>query len=275
MKIIGQSATILPERENIIEQLEERGRICYQSQDKITPGSAKKFVEGIYSKGHWSVLEMARRCYTRPSPLGNPIGLKFITSTYDMLSGSIRAFLEAVDGDEKEETFQYLLGVHNDIEPVPMPQADWHHTFVCVKFVTNRAMSHELVRHRNCSFLQESQRYVRYEDEVCFIRPWDFSTWQNNLTESFYDSCSVSEYWYKRRLKAGQKPQQARGSLNNDAKTELLVYCSLAQWLHIFFMRCSPAADPQMRALMAPLLEEFRAKWPGMFDELKPSVAGE
>ena len=125
--------------------------------------------------------------------------------------------------------------------------------------------SHQLVRHRPCSFLQESQRYCRYDDEVVFIRPeWAVDGGKNNL---FLSSCFLSERMYQVRRENGLSPQQARGALIHDVKTELIVYASLPEWRHIFAMRCAKAADPEARRIMVPLREQFLAEYPEMWEE--------
>ena len=150
-------------------------------------------------------------------------------------------------------------------EPHEIP---WQHKHVAARFIVNRAVSHELVRHRPMSFLQESQRYCRYEDEVAFIRP-EWATPDDtamSMQEAIWiDSVKRSENAYRNLLKNGLKPQQARAVLPNSTKTELIAYASLPQWRHIFNLRCSPAADPEMIRVMRPLREEFMQQYPEAF----------
>ena len=131
-------------------------------------------------------------------------------------------------------------------------------------------MSHELVRHRPVSFLQESQRYCRYKDDVVFIDPtaFDFNEDEYNIWER---ACNWTEQEYLTLLKT-KSPQAARTVLPNSCKTEIIVYCNLREWEHIFNRRTSPAAEPSMHEIMNPLLTEFQLRFPGMFDDLKLSV---
>ena len=69
------------------------------------------------------------------------------------------------------------------------------------------------------------------------------------------------EDYYKNRLKDGLSPQQARGGLPNDTKTELIMYGSLPMWDHVFELRCAAGADPEMKRICIPLREEFKAKY--------------
>jgi len=141
------------------------------------------------------------------------------------------------------------------------------HKYVAAKFVVNRAVSHELVRHRDCSFLQESQRYVKTND-MEFIRPVFFGD-ESRYRLEWERSMSSAASDYSDNILRGQCPQEARLVLPNSTKTELIAYTNLDNWRHIFGQRDSKAADPSMREVMAPLHEEFRKRWPDVFGESK------
>ena len=76
----------------------------------------------------------------------------------------------------------------------------------------------------------------------------------------------IMERTYQALMAEGLSPQAARGVLPNDTKTELIMYASLPEWLHIFAMRCGPAADPEMRRITIPLREQFRTEYPEMWE---------
>ena len=161
-----------------------------------------------------------------------------------------------------------------------------HHAMIefgdmTVKFITNRGVTHELVRHRMCSFAQESTRYVKYNGEMEFISPvWcstevvgaSFKKLKNiKYTDTEYiwmDACLNAEIMYKRLLDAGWRPEQAREVLPNSLKTEIIVKANIREWRHIFSLRCSKNAHPQMRALMLPLLKECKERLPIIFDHI-------
>ncbi len=119
-------------------------------------------------------------------------------------------------------------------------------------FVTNRGISHELVRHRPCSFAQESTRYCNYSkdkfnNEITVIKPLfedqeKYQIWLDQMTSS--------EKTYFDLLAKGAKPQEARGVLPTDLKTELIITTNIAEWNHIFKLRTADDAHPQVRALM-------------------------
>jgi thymidylate synthase (FAD) len=141
---------------------------------------------------------------------------------------------------------------------------------IIVRFITNRGVTHELVRHRLCSFAQESTRYVRYDGRMEFIRPvWfdDLSEFDRNI-ETWKSAMLSAENHYRYLLEGGWRPEQAREVLPNSLKTEIVVKANIREWRHIFQLRTSRKAHPQMRALMIPLLTELREKIPVVFDDI-------
>lgn len=160
------------------------------------------------------------------------------------------------------------------------------HKNVSVTFITNRGVTHELVRHRLASYSQESTRYVNYnKKEMEFIKPvwiendflinvWDYSLrniFVNKLTDDeliFLDSCLYAELCYKSLLSRKWKAEQAREVLPNCLKTEINVTANLREWRHIFNLRCAKAAHPQIRKLMCDCLNKFKEEIPIIFDDL-------
>ena len=160
------------------------------------------------------------------------------------------------------------------------------HSAMTVKFICDRGVSHELVRHRLCSFSQESTRYCNYSGGVTFvIPPWITipegiyterrfdCTWSDNPYEdgniSWMFSLYDAEGSYIDLLAQGWSPQQARSVLPNSLKTEIVVTANFREWKHIFKLRTSKAAHPQMREIMIPLLEECKKLIPVIFDNIK------
>ncbi len=146
------------------------------------------------------------------------------------------------------------------------------HSSVTVRFICDRGVTHEIVRHRLASYSQESTRYCNYSKgrhggEITVIRPffWDedskeYAVWLRSM--------QAAEDAYMELIKAGAGPQEARSVLPNSLKTEIVMTCNLREWRHVFSLRCAPPAHPQMRESMLPLLEEFHAKIPVVFDNL-------
>ena len=138
---------------------------------------------------------------------------------------------------------------------------------VTVKFITNRGITHEFVRHRLCSYAQESTRYVRYND-IQYIKPYNFSEWSKSQKDIWEYSMRNSEKAYTDLLKQQLKPEIARGVLPNDLKTEICVKTNIREWRYIFKLRMSKQAHPQFRELLTPCLKSFKDKIPVLFDDL-------
>ena len=148
----------------------------------------------------------------------------------------------------------------------------FEHGVITVKFLTDRGVTHEMVRHRLAAFSQESTRYCnygkgRFGQEITVVEPFFFVG--NSLQYGIWeDSCANSESTYLRLLKAGASAQEARSVLPNSLKTEIQVTANVREWRHILRLRTSREAHPQIRQIMVPLLDCFRQSWPVLFDDL-------
>ena len=196
MELIKQSCQwVTPPPANTLEILELCGRVAYKSEDRITPGSAEKFLSLILTKKHESVLE---------------------------------------------------------------------HVGASMRFITDRGVSHELVRHRIASFTQESSRYVNYSKRgAAFVAPADFA-----LDEDDIDLLRRIEEHYNNKLASGKAPQQARYFLPNGIKTEIVVTANIREWRYILKLRTDKTAHPQMQDLMRQALAMFKEAVPILFDDI-------
>jgi len=154
------------------------------------------------------------------------------------------------------------------------------HSAMTVRFVIDRGVSHELVRHRLCAFSQESTRYCNYKGGVTFvIPPWvkiepgdyDFHSFPLDpvTTQEWMAAMKKAETSYLILLDEGWSPQQARSVLPNSLKTEIVVTTNFREWRHIFKLRCAKAAHPQMREVMIPLLAKCKILTPVIFDDIE------
>ena len=155
------------------------------------------------------------------------------------------------------------------------------HSAMTVKFICDRGVTHELVRHRLCAFSQESTRYCNYKGGVTFvIPPWCYIQEGNYelgakligeepAEDQWFAHMMLSEQAYINLLSKGWTPQQARSVLPNSLKTEIIVTANFREWRHIFRLRCSKAAHPQMREIMIPLLEKCKELIPVIFDDVQ------
>lgn len=221
--------------QDIYKKIESAGRTCYKSEDKITDESAEKFVRALIKRGHEAMLE---------------------------------------------------------------------HASMTVKFITDRGISHEMVRHRIASYAQESTRYCNYSNdkfgkEITVIQPCFFDdipiiirqsivdyyldgylkelpvardlTDHEKAFAEWYMACQHCEKAYFAMLGCGCTPQEARGVLPTNLKTEIVVTANMREWRHILNLRAlgtTGAPHPQIVEVMRPLLMELRAKLPAIFGDL-------
>lgn len=279
MKLIESSVQIIEEKDPY-KMIELAGRTCYKSEDKITENSAKEFVDRMIKLGHGAMLEHGtiylkidktedghlpparlywsdgnHKKYTKVRKHGNSI---YVTT-------NLRVIVE----NNRLDDLQY------QVEPT-----EHHEKRITAKFICDRGVSHEFVRHRVFSFAQESTRYCDYSkdkfgNDITYIIPsWldlpegKYSNWDNdwcdvselkllypevdNLSDPancFLQSIKNAEYYYFMLINRGWKPQQARQVLPNATKTELVMTGFESDWEHFFELRCSGAAHPDAKKL--------------------------
>jgi len=271
MKLIKQSHKVwgeVPrEPEEALLWIERAGRKCYASEDKIKPGSALPFVRGLVEKGHLSVLEHSSITLNLSAMYHNRAkGCRYLRQSDVFTTGNLRAWMEffarpAIVFEDWLDSRGYFKQRFDD-DPY-LRQYVGHMKGYTVEVTTNRAMTHELVRHRPCSFSQQSQRYIRYGDKtpMQFIEPVGWEGWKQYQRDLFFDSCDEAEERYGQLLASGLTPQQARNVLPNATASTIVITADKAEFELIFRLRCDKAADPQMVALMTPIRDEMTALW--------------
>ena len=275
MNIINQSYEICKTHgytlQDIYKDIERAARVSYKSEDKITEDSAEEMVKRLINMKHYSPLEFgtiylkirdvacckiileanANGCLAKPWVRLNKVNEidsdgRHITNYY--ITTNYRFIVE----NRLEKLLQYMCG-----------PTEHHQKRITVHFITNRAVSHELVRHRSMSFMQESQRYVAYDkgkfgSELTFIKPaWEQS--ENEETLMRLTLSHIEETYMKLRA-LDLKPQQARQILPNATKTELYMCGFEDDWDHFFDLRDKDVVDPQMYDLAHKLHLEFIEK---------------
>lgn len=152
----------------------------------------------------------------------------------------------------------------------------WHHesplehSNLSVKFITDRGVTHELVRHRVASYSQESTRYCNYsknkfDHEITVVKPHDIS---GVNYDPWKQAMEFAEASYFQLLDAGVKPETARSVLPTCLKTEIVVSANYREWRHILDLRTSSQAQPDIRYLMLDLLDALYNKIPIIFDDI-------
>lgn len=316
MKLIKASFNIIeqgPSIDGIYKIIEQAGRVCYKSEDKITEGSAKEFVERMIKSGHGAMIEHGTVYLRIPYGTMDDAGefsnehivARYMDNPYSIVNGNI-------EDDYWYVTSNYRVIIENgwlgDLKHLCEP-IEYHEKRITVKFICDRGVSHEFVRHRVFSFAQESTRYCNYSkdkfnNECTFIIPsWlnDFPEciirdsigrhmypsdyYRENLDGSFrgnvifmthtkylIDSLFQAEKSYNNLISSGWKPQQARAVLPNSLKTELVMTGFASDWEHFFKLRNAGSAHPQARELAHPLHMEFlrRGYITDLYNEANP-----
>ena len=269
MKIIEQSALICDTNgytlQDVYKDIERAARVSYKSEDKITGDSAEKMVQRLINMKHYSPLEFGTVYLTTDDYY---IADKYVHNKYSRV---------AIIDHMAYITTNYRVIIENNykdhLKYLTLPTI-FHSKRVTVRFITNRAVSHELVRHRSMSFMQESQRYVAYDkgkfgSEITFIKPaWDQTKEEKDLTNAVLSNINDA---YMKLRELGLKPQQARQILPNATKTELYMCGFEDDWEHFFDLRDKDSVDPQMYSLMHPLHEDYIAYTNSLNDNLTES----
>lgn len=149
------------------------------------------------------------------------------------------------------------------------------HSLMSVKFICDRGVSHEIVRHRLASFSQESSRYCNYAsdkfgNQLCFIIPSMFALDSEGF-ETWSRAMADAEIAYLHLIELGYKPEEARSVLPNSIKTEIVMSANFREWRHFFQVRAARyagKAHPQMEEIARPLLKEVQKRVPIVFDDI-------
>lgn len=294
MKLIKPSFEIWDQEEGlegIYKQIERAGRVCYKSEDKITEESAPKFVDMLIKRGHTAIVEQGTVYLHICNGLWSEAE-KYINNKYSEVEYKLYGTHDpSCDGEDFDAyiTTNYRVLLQNDwlddlkyqCEPT-----EHHVKRVTVKFVCDRGVSHEFVRHRVFSFAQESTRYCNYSrdkfnNEITFILPpWiderqlgeqnskELLIQMGNLSNPTYSQKDLNELYflfglasseiqYFNLINSGWIAQQARAVLPNSLKTELVMTGTISQWEGFFKLRDASSAHPQAYELAHPLHEEF------------------
>lgn len=177
-------------------------------------------------------------------------------NTYELLEKAGRTCYQSHDKNPEEFCRMIFRNGHHSV---------LEHVSCSLRIKTSRSVSHELVRHRLCSFSQESQRYVRYDDIEFIIPEWfDLDNCPAASSEFVY-FCDNVEQLYQTMLKNGLKPQEAREILPNCCATELVMTANLREWLHICNLRTGKGVYPQTKSLFFDIRNSFAEKLPIFF----------
>jgi thymidylate synthase (FAD) len=276
MKLIESSVQIIEDRDPY-KMIELAGRTCYKSEDKITEDSAKEFVNRMIKLGHGAMLEHGT-IYLKIQEINGhiPPAMLYWRDSTNQKYSKVRTRLES---DSPYSTNYEVLYVTTNLRVLvennrladlqyQVKPTEYHEKRITAKFICDRGVSHEFVRHRVFSFAQESTRYCNYSkdkfnNEIVFIIPsWaevnKFGEIVADDNECFYHfkrSLEFAESNYFTLLNNGWKPQQARQVLPNATKTELVMTGFESDWEHFLSLRTSKNAHPDAKKLADELRE--------------------
>lgn len=284
MKLIESKAEYIPQEEGlegIYKQIELAGRTAYHSLDKITPDSAKSFVDRMIKSKHGAALEHGTVYLKFEDLVDNDI-VRYIGNPYSTVGKElcITSNLRVLQENNWLDDLQYLCS-----------PTEFHEKRYTMRFTCSRAIAQELTRHRVFSFLMESQRYINYSKErhggeINYIMPSWYLRANVTQQKAFMHIIRDAESYYMallgkwddkkpdRRFKTGFEdnpltPQQARDVLPNATKTELIMTGFASDWKFFFDLRYygkTGKPHPDMELLASKARSEFMKA--GLWDSI-------
>ena len=290
MKLIKPSVEIIeqqPGEVGMLKHIETCGRVAWKSEERTTDDSYIKFIDMLKGVNHGSVLEHGTVYLT--------INNSLYDSNFNHEAYLWNNFIDKYKNNKYSKvtnkeysvyiTTNYRVLIENnwlDDLKYQCEPTEFHEKRITVRFVCDRGVSHEFVRHRTFSFTQESTRYCNYSkdkfgNELTFIIPcWiddieerfdkeynyvahaEYHHAKDDANKQWYDICLDSEFVYNDLIEKGWKPQQARSILPNSLKTELIMTGFISDWKHFLKLRCDKSAHPQAQELANMLLEKTK-----------------
>lgn len=297
MRMINPSVHLIEESDPF-KKIEKIGRTCYKSEDRITEDSARQFYKGLVKRRHTAMLEHATFVFQVDyKTYVYLVGRKYLNYSVNkeenryLVSGNLRAI--------NESGIHILFKALHDIDPelvyvtsdIPCVDCDiacesikavniynlpnltkeefMAHAYFSFRFICDRGVTHEIVRHRPASYAQESTRYCNYTKdkfnggELTFIKPADWDKYPDPVKYRFTKTFDVCEDEYCRLISYGCSPQQARAVLPNALKTEIVMTTNAGEYEHFFDLRSrgttgAPHPDMKVVADEALFLYEFK-----------------
>lgn len=127
----------------------------------------------------------------------------------------------------------------------------------------SRSLTHQLVRHRLCSFAQQSQRYVS-QSEPSFVTP--DSIVKTTYAQGIYEEAMQFAWTSYRTLRdLGVPKEDARFVLPNACRSEIVVTANLREWRTVFTLRCDKHAQWEIREVCEEMLHILKGHCPNVF----------
>ncbi len=146
----------------------------------------------------------------------------------------------------------------------------FEHASATFLLVTDRGVTHELVRHRLASYTQSSTRYIAYDDELPVVKPRFDSPDQE---AAWREAVLAAEKTYRALLAAGAQAQTARDVLPTCTAANIFVTANFREWRHILKLRLAKSAHPKIRLLAKSIWTALAPRCPVYFDDLEKEFA--
>ena len=286
MKFVDPNAEII-DIHDPLERIERIGRICYKSEDKIGPGTAKKFVKMLIQRKHYAMLEHAHVHFkveaeslddliNVPGVIVSKLAKHLWLVTVSVSHLFNPQYCKMWPFREMQILFEYRYNMahvsecpcFSDVRLLDdlsdYIELKHSHELVSVCFICDRGVSHELVRHR-CAVAQASTRYCNYAsdkfgNEIQVVVPSTFADWDESSRACWTAATNASEQCYLAMIENGRKPQEARSVLNNSLATQVVLSMTPDRWEHFFDLRSrgtTGAPHPDMKVVADIALEKY------------------
>ena len=303
MNIIKSSVETYMESDPILK-LEKITRVCTKTEHLIPKGKGKELIAFCMEKGHTSILKHYMITLHIPDGfdvpwvnailhankyLGGEVSDdgKVIAITGNLLAWRDWIFhmAEVIDMYKERiprDTMDYICHIVNMLQTdysvfmsgtpnVGSGTVDTYMYFkeatnyLTLKWITNRAVTHQAVRHTVFGFLQESTRYVNYLKKGFSIIAPDAFEWgvdpDSEIYQVWYDAMKYAEAAYDKMLELGCKPEEAKLVLPHSIKADIYITGTFSQWEGLFKLRNGEGADPQIKQLMPESILAAKAQY--------------
>lgn len=271
---------------------------CYQVKEKDHESNVA-FISRLISARHLAMVEhytytfkVEEELYEKTMKLHNRFytlsGLQDGVGVY-LVTLSLRVLLEALysgSNAEKSVASVYVRSLPEDVKVLfdfdsfhlketstaerfdldanraMLPESVYQaHKTITYHIITDRGVTHEIVRHRLCAFAQESTRYCNYTKDkfsncLTFMKPLRYDEFKD-IYDAYYSACSDA---YFKLVSQGARPDEARSVLPNSLKASIMVTCSIEEWKTIFSLRISDHAHPDINRVMIKVRDDMKKK---------------
>lgn len=271
MKVLEPTVELIKQEDfsikGIKKFIEQCARLSYKSEDRITEDSYVKFVQMLIDKDHSRPLEFGTIHLKMDSihfkefiaELVDAESLNCIWIKWNLVDGmyyittNYRYYTEICLGDSPYLVEPYFTEEDNEFYPKRYT----------AKFIISRGIMDEFRTHITLSSIAESTRYCNYSkgkfgNEITCVRPRFIA----DITDDIEKACTninwttkmgLFEQSYLNAINIGWTPQQARGFLPPDVKSELIMCGFKDAWDNFFYRRCAVDAHPDARYIAEQL----------------------